>query len=187
MRVHPPRSTFRFVKLGMNEMDCILNLDGVSWTEAAPSNRTAQISYEKQPDELIILDPVEKDSKGLPGTKRSTKVCELCGMSFRRVHDLKRHGVAIHGKRKDYTCRYCQQTFTQNGHLNEHIRVTHSGRNVFKCDICPSVFGAKSKLQRHVVTVHENRRNFECRICHGKYKEKPYLKQHLQTVHGKEM
>eukprot|EP00189_Rhodosorus_marinus_P003110 CAMPEP_0113959836 /NCGR_PEP_ID=MMETSP0011_2-20120614/4373_1 /TAXON_ID=101924 /ORGANISM="Rhodosorus marinus" /LENGTH=456 /DNA_ID=CAMNT_0000971207 /DNA_START=411 /DNA_END=1781 /DNA_ORIENTATION=+ /assembly_acc=CAM_ASM_000156 len=184
-RVHPPRSTFRFVKLGMNEMDYFLNLEGAATTETARSNGTAQISYEKQTDET--LDHVQEDSKGLPRPKGGTKVCELCGMSFRRVHDLKRHGVAIHGKRKDYTCRYCQQTFTQNGHLNEHIRVTHSGRNVFKCEICLSVFGAKSKLQRHVVTVHENRRNFECGICHGKYKEKSYLKQHLQAVHGKEM
>ncbi|KAJ8901379.1 hypothetical protein NDN08_007225 [Rhodosorus marinus] len=187
MRVHPPRGTFRFVKLGMNEMDYFLNLEGTSTAETALSNGTPQISYEKQTDEVSVLDSVEEETKELPRTKGSTKVCELCGMSFRRVHDLKRHGVAIHGKKKDYTCRYCQQTFTQNGHLNEHIRVTHSGRNVFKCDICQSVFGARSKLQRHITTVHENRRNFECGICRGKYKEKSYLKQHMQAVHGEEM
>ncbi|KAJ8901395.1 hypothetical protein NDN08_007241 [Rhodosorus marinus] len=168
--VQPPRSSYRLVKHERDAVDSLLNVEDLN--NASGSKAGPEI------EELFtFLSPSDS-------MKSAKKRCQICGTTFKRDYDMKRHVVAAHQKSQDLQCTYCDRTFRHRGHLNEHIRVAHTRENLFVCQICGKMFGADSKLMRHVTTVHENRRNFTCEVCGNSYKEKAYLKKHLLKQHN---
>uniref|UniRef100_A0A7S2ZU81 C2H2-type domain-containing protein n=1 Tax=Rhodosorus marinus TaxID=101924 RepID=A0A7S2ZU81_9RHOD len=176
--VNPPRSSFRFVKNEMDDMQGSLGLEELTSSETTLTKSCA----------VVVSMGESTDMKtNISSTRKRESTCETCGQAFTRAHNLKRHRLLVHQKRRDFVCEYCQRTFTQNGHLKEHIKVNHVGTNLFSCTVCGKGFGARSKLQRHVLTVHENRRSYKCDVCEKKYKEKSYLKRHMQKQHGAEL
>jgi len=197
--VHPPRSSFRFVKLVRDEADRLFDAEGTTlggkdaslWLSAAPLlPRNGEWDIASSSMEELRLD--QRCSTSSTASERFAPVpgnhrCKTCGASYAEAYELKRHWTLLHQKTRDLKCSYCDKKFKQKGHLNEHVRVMHSGKGVFPCPICRKSFGAKSKRTRHIATVHENHRGFECKVCMKKYKEKSYLKQHLRSVHGIEL
>ncbi|KAJ8901381.1 hypothetical protein NDN08_007227 [Rhodosorus marinus] len=186
--VHPPRSSFRFVKLVKDEVDGLLDTevyfsaaeDQFLTFPADCASSSGEGSGHKQVS-TSASEPLE------PRSTAKKHVCDDCGASYGRAYHLKRHWTVVHQKRRDYLCSACDRTFTQSGHLNEHVRVAHRTENLFQCSRCDKSFGTSSKLTRHTLTVHENRRRFECDVCMKRYKEKSYLKQHLRSQHGVQM
>eukprot|EP00189_Rhodosorus_marinus_P012243 CAMPEP_0184742840 /NCGR_PEP_ID=MMETSP0315-20130426/5790_1 /TAXON_ID=101924 /ORGANISM="Rhodosorus marinus, Strain UTEX LB 2760" /LENGTH=343 /DNA_ID=CAMNT_0027213879 /DNA_START=173 /DNA_END=1204 /DNA_ORIENTATION=- len=145
--VHPPRSSFRFVKLALEEIDQILSLadEGTPTTTSSFEGKTSTTT----------------DSTGSVITsskKIATHACPDCAASFRRKYDLKTHCASVHEKKRNYKCPQCPKTFTQNGHMNMHIRVEHTGDKRHMCPSCKKNFPIKSKLVRHVQAVHANNR-----------------------------
>uniref|UniRef100_A0A7S2ZUG9 C2H2-type domain-containing protein n=1 Tax=Rhodosorus marinus TaxID=101924 RepID=A0A7S2ZUG9_9RHOD len=201
--VHPPRSSFRFVKLVRDEVDRFLHAEGTTsggrdaslWLSEAPFlphkgewdqalHKAGSSMEELRLDQRCSTSSTASERFApVPGNHR----CKTCGASYAEAYELKRHWTLLHQKTRDLKCSYCDKKFKQKGHLNEHVRVMHSGKGVFPCPICRKSFGAKSKRTRHIATVHENHRGFECKVCMKKYKEKSYLKQHLRSVHGIEL
>ncbi|KAJ8901383.1 hypothetical protein NDN08_007229 [Rhodosorus marinus] len=178
--VNPPRSSFRFVK---SEIDDMQDQDTLGLEELTSSETTLAKSG------VVVVsagESTDAETK-ISGRRKKESRCETCGLAFSRAHNLKRHRLLVHQKRRDFICEYCQRTFTQNGHLKEHIKVNHVGTNLLNCTACGKGFGARSKLQRHILTVHENRRSYKCDVCQKKYKEKSYLKRHMQKQHGVEL
>ncbi|KAJ3107399.1 hypothetical protein HDU97_004281 [Phlyctochytrium planicorne] len=47
--------------------------------------------------------------------------CNLCNMSFRRSHDLKRHTRSLHTKVKPYVCVKCNKSFSRLDALKRHV------------------------------------------------------------------
>ncbi|KAI8831837.1 hypothetical protein BC829DRAFT_366101, partial [Chytridium lagenaria] len=47
--------------------------------------------------------------------------CNLCNMSFRRSHDLKRHTRSLHTKIKPYICVKCTKSFSRLDALKRHV------------------------------------------------------------------
>mmetsp|Transcript_30211 Transcript_30211/g.115871 ORF Transcript_30211/g.115871 Transcript_30211/m.115871 type:complete len:310 (-) Transcript_30211:688-1617(-) len=166
--VHPPRSSYRIVKEGINAMNYFLSLE-----------ETEIEAIEKVSSSVDLLeDPISLDWLSL----LEDKTCEICDSTFTRAIDLRRHKENMHGKKRKYECWICPKSYSQNGHLREHIRQAHVAQDAFSCTICGKRFGVKHKLQRHFTAVHENRRRFECEVCSKRYKEKSSLKHH-QLVH----
>mmetsp|Transcript_36214 Transcript_36214/g.144848 ORF Transcript_36214/g.144848 Transcript_36214/m.144848 type:complete len:420 (+) Transcript_36214:2502-3761(+) len=145
--IHPPRSSFRFVKLALEEIDQILTL-------AEAETPTTTSSFEGKTSSIT-----DSTGSALPSSKKNaTHACPDCAACFRRKYDLKTHRASVHDKRRNYKCPQCPKTFTQNGHMNTHIRVEHMGDKQHVCPYCKKNFPIKSKLVRHVQAVHENNR-----------------------------
>ncbi|KAJ8901382.1 hypothetical protein NDN08_007228 [Rhodosorus marinus] len=201
--VHPPRSSFRFVKLVRDEVDRLVDAEGTAsggkdasfWFSegrSPPGKGEWDQALHVADSKIEQLRPAQRGSTSSTASAKYTPVpgrhhCKTCGASYAEAYELKRHWTLLHQKTRGWKCSDCDKTFKQKGHLNEHVRVMHSGRDVFPCPICRKSFGAKSKLTRHIATVHENHRGFKCNVCMKKYKEKSYLKQHLRALHGIQM
>eukprot|EP00189_Rhodosorus_marinus_P000180 CAMPEP_0113955222 /NCGR_PEP_ID=MMETSP0011_2-20120614/1158_1 /TAXON_ID=101924 /ORGANISM="Rhodosorus marinus" /LENGTH=378 /DNA_ID=CAMNT_0000964777 /DNA_START=230 /DNA_END=1366 /DNA_ORIENTATION=+ /assembly_acc=CAM_ASM_000156 len=175
--VHPPRSSFRIVKNGKEEMNYFLGLEERSVSVLSKERSSTKDSVNQSPHIGTVCVRGERESK---------LICPECGKRFPRECELRRHRTTVHEKRRDFLCPICGKAFGQRGHMNEHIRVRHSRSNVCQCRTCGKRFGNSSKLKRHVQTVHEKVRRFECQLCHGLYKEKSYLKRHMLSQHGVE-
>uniref|UniRef100_A0A7S2ZQ30 C2H2-type domain-containing protein n=1 Tax=Rhodosorus marinus TaxID=101924 RepID=A0A7S2ZQ30_9RHOD len=176
--LHPPRSSYRLVTQAREEAYSLLSLEELN--SASGNKESLEIE-----ESFAFLSPSESMNLArMPDLEKRLFRCQICGNTFKRGYDLKRHVVAVHQKSRELQCTYCARTFKHRGHLNEHIRVVHTQENVFICPICGKTFGADSKLMRHVTTVHENRRNFTCKVCGNSYKEKAYLKKHLLSQHN---
>uniref|UniRef100_A0A7S2Z9K3 C2H2-type domain-containing protein n=1 Tax=Rhodosorus marinus TaxID=101924 RepID=A0A7S2Z9K3_9RHOD len=175
--VHPPRSSFRIVKNGKEEMNYFLGLEERSVSVLSKERSSTKDSVNQSPHIGTVCVRGERESK---------LICPECGKRFPRECEVRRHRTTVHEKRRDFLCPICGKAFGQRGHMNEHIRVRHSRSNVCQCRTCGKRFGNSSKLKRHVQTVHEKVRRFECQLCHGLYKEKSYLKRHMLSQHGVE-
>ncbi|KAJ1559570.1 hypothetical protein HK405_010132 [Cladochytrium tenue] len=55
--------------------------------------------------------------------------CEVCGVQFRRKHDLHRHGRSLHNTTKPHACPWCGKPFPRADALRRHLTsrsVTHA-------------------------------------------------------------
>ncbi|KAJ3103363.1 Fez zinc finger protein 1 [Phlyctochytrium planicorne] len=53
-------------------------------------------------------------------TGEKPQVCEVCGASFSRRHDLKRHVSKLHDEERPFGCASCGQKFLKEEHLGRH-------------------------------------------------------------------
>mmetsp|Transcript_7608 Transcript_7608/g.23067 ORF Transcript_7608/g.23067 Transcript_7608/m.23067 type:complete len:465 (-) Transcript_7608:118-1512(-) len=126
----------------------------------------------------------ERDvDQGMSSRSSNDNACGICGASFSRQYELRRHVTGVHYKRRNHGCPVCGKGFSQKGHLNEHLRLSHQGDRGHTCSVCKKKFASQSKVLRHVRAVHENVSQFMCGLCGKKYKEKSYLKLHRQLMH----
>mmetsp|Transcript_12179 Transcript_12179/g.50432 ORF Transcript_12179/g.50432 Transcript_12179/m.50432 type:complete len:462 (-) Transcript_12179:141-1526(-) len=177
--VHPPRSSFRLVQQAREEVDYFLNLE----EEQGSRSLSEEEHMSRDLFEKLKAHEVSESARMKSELRRKPHQCETCGMAFKRAYDMKRHGIAVHNKVRDFKCLHCGRMFTQSGHMHEHVRVAHTGLNLHGCSECGKQFGTKSKLERHTRTVHKLERNFSCAVCKNSYSDKSYLKQHMVAKH----
>jgi len=181
--VQPPPFIFRLVQQAREDVDYFLNLEEVQ--------RSSSLGEEEQVTrDLFTKQNAHEDSSSVKRQYerwQKPHQCETCGMAFKRAYDMKRHGIAVHHKVRDFKCSHCGRMFTQSGHMHEHVRVAHTGLNLHGCSECGKQFGTNSKLERHVRTVHRMERKFLCTVCKKSYSDKGYLKQHMAIRHSVSM
>ncbi|GBP10779.1 PR domain zinc finger protein 5 [Eumeta japonica] len=123
-------------------------------------------------------------------SKYHNKVCNVCGKTFDRVGDLKRHLIE-HVIRANLLknpvgrdgilhlqCEICQvATFTKidkyKAHLREHAKLT-----LYQCKFCDKSFSDSSNFSKHK-KVH-GAPSFQCDLCQRKFNSKKMIAQHME-------
>jgi len=129
------------------------------------------------------------------GQDRKRAACTICGTSFGRISDLKRHIETVHeGKRKKRNrsyepvhqanktqCPICSGYFGRKTDLKRHMETVHEGKRTH-CPQCSASFARKTDLKRHIETVHEGKKA-QCPICSASFSRQTDLKRHVESVH----
>jgi KRAB domain-containing zinc finger protein len=113
--------------------------------------------------------------------------CNICGKSFSREDNLKRHVFQVHSAiGESFKCTVCAKEFSSQFNLQRHSSVhdvSGSTPKNFICEICGSTFQRSDVLAKHV-TSHEDPSN-KCNVCGKSFSQKSHLKRHL-TTHNEE-
>ena len=107
--------------------------------------------------------------------------CCLCGKTFSRSNDLRRHTLLHSGERR-FSCSFCDMKFVARGDLNKHVRC-HTGEKPYLCQYtnCSRAFSQKGDLSKHL-RIHLGAKPHECDQCGYKCIQKSDLKNH-QLIH----
>ena len=121
---------------------------------------------------------------------QDSHVCDICGKSFSREDNLRRHKVIKHRNCDDsnLSCEKCGKQFSRLDSLLRHERIMHSEivRGDFQCDRCPSTFNMESNLTRHVESrFHKDGTyNHSCDQCDEIFCTAALLVEHSKSNHG---
>ena len=120
-----------------------------------------------------------------PGLK-----CWLCGVSYTKYADLKRHKKTIQHTRKQklrrFKCQTCDAEFKRQEHLLRHSLESHMTAEEEKitCDYCSSTFSRIEHWKRHMDCLHLKEPNrVSCNICEKQYSRQDNLERHMKSVH----
>ncbi|KAG0725829.1 Zinc finger protein 208 [Chionoecetes opilio] len=108
-------------------------------------------------------------------------VCNMCGKSFRKHQEFKRHHRS-HTQEKNYKCDLCDAGFPLKSALDKHVLV-HTGERPFKCDICLKSFRQSAALVRHKLWTHRLKNQNKCELCGKTFFTPTLLTYHLDS-HG---
>ncbi|KAK8382304.1 hypothetical protein O3P69_015324 [Scylla paramamosain] len=108
-------------------------------------------------------------------------VCAMCGKSFRKHQEFKRHHRG-HTQEKNYKCDLCDAGFPLKSALDKHVLV-HTGERPFKCDICLKSFRQSAALVRHKLWTHRLKNQNKCELCGKTFFTPTLLTYHLDS-HG---
>lgn len=110
--------------------------------------------------------------------KPATKVCSICGKSFRTAYKLTEH-MRRHLPGASYKCDHygCPKMFRSKIGLIEH-QAKHTGQHKYPCEICGKGFQIKSYLATHMKTHQSADNAFKCTTCGLALKSKDALINH---------
>ncbi|XP_063441644.1 zinc finger protein 773-like [Mytilus trossulus] len=128
----------------------------------------------------------DNDSKSKNKTKafkpKDRVVCKLCGKSFGRPSELRRHSV-IHTGERNHKCEECEKVFTQRYHLIRHVKNVHKKElENLVCGICNDTFNSEYLLKRHVT--RHGVMTYACEVCRKEFKTKRQMKEHILSLHA---
>ena len=109
----------------------------------------------------FLVSPYGVDYKN-PSRSQNThskmeKICEICGKTFTRARDLKRHVATFH-QNVEVQCAKCGKTFTRVDSLKRHVEAVHRNDEV-QCKKCFKIFNRKDIMERH------QQKCCVCRLC----------------------
>nr|XP_055052457.1 zinc finger protein ZFP2 isoform X2 [Misgurnus anguillicaudatus] len=102
-------------------------------------------------------------------------ICKLCGKSFRRPYDLRKH-LVVHTREKEHRCDVCGKSFGLPTNLRRHQRI-HTGEKPFECQTCGRSFNQQNTLKAHKLT-HTGEKPYKCKICGQGFAQKRMLNLH---------
>ena len=85
------------------------------------------------------------------------KICEICGKTFTRADNLKRHIQAVH-RNGEVQCTKCGKTFARADNLKRHVEAVHRNDEV-QCEKCFKKFNRKDIMERL------KKKCCVCRLC----------------------
>ena len=82
--------------------------------------------------------------------------CDKCNKRFSRRHEVIKHST-VHSKIKpEEKCELCGNTFAKKSDLKRHINNIHVEKtNIIKCLQCNFEVSKRCEMNRHVARVHE--------------------------------
>mmetsp|Transcript_21892 Transcript_21892/g.53496 ORF Transcript_21892/g.53496 Transcript_21892/m.53496 type:complete len:233 (-) Transcript_21892:165-863(-) len=98
-----------------------------------------------------LIDPPDRP----PSLSRVS--CPICGSSFKKRANLKRHVQTVHARQKDFKCPVCISSFSQKAHRDRHIRTVHGQEKKHSCHICGKSFTLRFSLDRHAQRFHSQK------------------------------
>lgn len=102
----------------------------------------SQDEYEYEPQKLVT------PTNSLQSGKRN-HVCDLCGATFTRQHNLKSHFLTHTSLKKEFICTACGSEFRRSHDLKRHQKL-HTGEKPFACNNCGRKFARADALGRHI-------------------------------------
>ncbi|XP_062571124.1 zinc finger protein 271-like isoform X1 [Saccostrea cucullata] len=125
----------------------------------------------------------EKNKAAKTSTKQSSYRCEECSGTFSKLHEFKKHSLAVHRKKVTFTCSVCKKVFDKKGKLDIHL-YSHEAVQPHQCQDCGHRFKHKRDLLKHEST-HTNKEVpvFKCSFCRKEYSRQYDLRRHLECVH----
>ena len=103
--------------------------------------------------------------------------CELCGETFEKSCDLKKHVKTHSYKKASFKCVECEFVGSNEVTMAVHSGKTHSDN--FDCGICEYQAKSKEELEIHLFTCEI----YICSVCRSKEKTLSDLKKHTEDEH----
>lgn len=119
------------------------------------------------------------------------KNCSICGKSFTRPQDLRRH-LRNHDEASCFLCDECGKSYRSPDGLNYHKALNHPPLNItsnegnlshpLKCLVCSKDFLSEVQLKVHLKNSHQRAKaTYTCTMCvkPKEFKRKDCFKKHL--------
>lgn len=106
-------------------------------------NSRNDISQDYQYEPQKIVTPTNSLQSG-----KRNHVCDICGATFTRQHNLKSHFLTHTSSKKEFICSECGSEFRRSHDLKRHQKL-HTGEKPFACHTCGRRFARADALGRH--------------------------------------
>lgn len=114
-------------------------------------------------------------------TGEKSHLCDICGKSFRRSHQLASHKNTHGIGEKNIKCELCDYTAFTKERIKRHMR-THTGVKPFKCSQCSYATSQKYNLVSHN-RIHSGEKPYKCEQCDYAAAHKATLVGHVKSQH----
>ncbi|XP_004522609.1 transcription factor grauzone [Ceratitis capitata] len=116
-----------------------------------------------------------------------SKICDICGKSFRGNDALRRHQEEHSGlPRSRIKCDLCDAQLTTKYGLARHMKVMHTVeyQTPQTCPICSKVSPTLRAHQNHFKYMHATERKHACKLCDKAFKRLKGLREHMASHTG---
>ncbi|CRL02870.1 CLUMA_CG016130, isoform A [Clunio marinus] len=133
--------------------------------------------HEKVREVIVDIDM----STNIPLKIMKKFFCEICGKSFTKPVDYRRHSDAVHNKKRPFSCSInnCNKSFSLKCTLQRHMKTHEFSRKLLICDICKKPLRAKCSLKLHKL-LHDNIKPHKCNECGLKFRTPGNMKKHFE-------
>lgn len=141
------------------------------------------IDVEAAPDEKILscsstIVMLNSQKPSIAVNKRV--VCDICGATFGRHDNFKRHMLVHTGETRQ--CDICSYQTTKPHNFKRHM-LAHSEENRHMCPVCDKRFSGSCVLRKHMI-IHTGKKPYECDVCSYRCSRADHLRVHMQTHTG---
>ena len=158
---------------------------GKTYTQSALSQHIRIYHTTQEPVDCDLCGKTLLNMFHLEQHKRQhvpTKICDICGASFKTDAGLRGH-LAAHKGTKSHVCEICGIGFVRKTSWQRHVKL-HSDQTVsFQCDSCPKTFTTLYSLNTHELSKHHRGMFFNNRLKTlenvGYYVDKEAITRHL--------
>lgn len=138
-----------------NVSDASNAANGANGETATPNRKRAREDDPSFVEEDSYMDSSASTPAGQTGRgsrsandSRKSHLCDHCGATFTRQHNLKSHMMTHTSSKKEYVCTECNTEFRRLHDLKRHEKL-HTGEKPFACEVCGRRFARADALARH--------------------------------------
>mmetsp|Transcript_18251 Transcript_18251/g.31625 ORF Transcript_18251/g.31625 Transcript_18251/m.31625 type:complete len:209 (+) Transcript_18251:219-845(+) len=139
-----PEQEQQVIKCSSRLVDPEHKLGSISSISSGASNSSLPFPIDAIHEADVVASMQETDDSA----------CKLCGVEFRRRHDLQKHIKTIHAEKRGYECHVCLARFKRRHHMENHCRQVHEMAERVACKHCQKMFSTDSSKRRHIRVVH---------------------------------